>query len=42
MSKRKIGEIYNRPIVIGDKNLLTKNETHLSDIASILMEEVLL
>lgn len=28
--KRKIGEIYNKPIVTGDKNLLTKNEIHES------------
>lgn len=28
--KRKIGEIYNKPIVTGDKNLVTKNEVHKS------------
>lgn len=28
MGKRKIGEIYNKPIVEGDKNLVTKNEVH--------------
>ena len=28
--KKKIGEIYNKPIVIGDKNLVTKNEIHES------------
>lgn len=26
--KKKIGEIYNKPIVTGDKNLVTKNEIH--------------
>lgn len=32
MSKRKIGEIYNKPIVTGDKNLVTKNEIHESTL----------
>lgn len=31
--KRKIGEIYNKPIVIGDKNLMTKNEVHKDEIS---------
>lgn len=30
--KRKIGELYNKPVVIGDKNLVTKNETHISEL----------
>lgn len=30
--KRKIGTIYNKPIVTGDKNLVTKNETHISEL----------
>ena len=32
--KRKIGEIYNKPIVIGDKNLVTKNEVHETTLNS--------
>lgn len=32
MSKRKIGTIYNKPIVTGDKNLVTKNEIHESTL----------
>lgn len=32
MGKRKIGEIYNKPIVTGDKNLVTKNEIHESTL----------
>lgn len=31
--KRKIGEIYNKPIVIGDKNLVTSNEIHKSELS---------
>lgn len=30
--KRRIGQIYNKPIVIGDKNLVTKNEVHESTL----------
>ena len=30
--KRKIGTIYNKPIVTGDKNLVTKNEIHESTL----------
>lgn len=30
--KKKIGELYNRPVVIGDRNLVTKNETHISEL----------
>lgn len=30
--KKKIGEIYNKPIVIGDKNLVTKDEMHVSKL----------
>lgn len=33
MGKRKIGEIYNKPIVEGDKNLLTKNEIHKNELS---------
>lgn len=32
MGKRKIGEIYNKPIVEGDKNLVTNNEIHKSEL----------
>lgn len=31
--KKRIGELYNKPVVIGDKNLVTKNETHISELA---------
>jgi hypothetical protein len=31
--KKKIGEIYNKPIVTGDKNLVTKNEIHESQLS---------
>lgn len=34
--KRKIGEIYNKPVVIGDKNLVTKNEVHKENVANFL------
>lgn len=30
--KRKIGELYNKPVIIGDKNLVTKNEIHQSEL----------
>lgn len=30
--KRKIGEIYNKPIVDGDLNLKTSNEIHKNDL----------
>lgn len=30
--KKKIGEIYNTPIVVGDKNLKTKNEIHIDEL----------
>lgn len=29
--KKKIGEIYNKPIVEGDINLKTLNEIHISN-----------
>lgn len=32
MSKRKIGEIYNKPIIEGDINLKTPNEIHKSEL----------
>lgn len=34
--KRKIGELRNKPIVEGDKNLLSKNEIHKENIANFL------
>ena len=30
--KKKIGKIYRKPIVTGDKNLVTKNEIHESNL----------
>lgn len=30
--KKKIGEIYNKPIVIGNKNKVTDNEIHISEL----------
>lgn len=33
--KRKIGEIYNKPIVEGNKNLVTKNEVHKSELIDV-------
>ena len=30
--KKKIGELYNKVIVEGDKNLVTKNEIHKSEL----------
>lgn len=32
MGKRKIGEIYNRPIIEGDINLKTSSEIHKSEL----------
>lgn len=32
MAKKKIGEIYDKPIVIGDKNLVTENEIHVDEL----------
>lgn len=32
--KRKIGEIYNKPIIEGDINLKTPNEIHKSELSS--------
>ena len=32
--KTRIGELYNKPIVAGNKNEVTKNEIHVSDIIS--------
>ena len=34
MAKKKIGEIYDKPIVIGDKNLVTQNEIHVDELGS--------
>ena len=33
MGKRKIGEIYNRPIIEGDINLKTSSEIHKSELS---------
>lgn len=30
--KKKIGEIYHTPIIIGNKNLKTKNEIHVDEL----------
>lgn len=30
--KKKIGEINNIPIIIGDKNLKAKNEIHIDEL----------
>ena len=30
--KKKIGEIYNTPIIIRDKNLKAKNETRVDEL----------
>lgn len=32
--KKKIGEIYNKPVVIGNKNEVTKNEVHVDELSS--------
>lgn len=32
MGKKRIGWLYGKPIIIGDKNLLTKNETHTEQL----------
>lgn len=33
--KKKIGEIYNKPIVVGDKNLVKNNEIHISQLTIV-------
>jgi hypothetical protein len=33
--KKKIGEIYDKPIVIGDKNLVTENEIHVDQLGGV-------
>ena len=38
--KKKIGEIYNKPIVTGDKNLVTKNEIHESTLKGGVLQIV--
>lgn len=30
--KRKVGELFNKPIVIGNKNEVTKNEIHINNL----------
>lgn len=30
--KKKIGELYNKPVVIGNLNEVTKNEVHISTL----------
>lgn len=32
MAKIKIGELYNKPIVVGNKNEVTKNEIHVDEL----------
>ena len=32
--KKKVGTLYGKPIVVGDKNLVTKNEQHISELGS--------
>ena len=32
MAKKRIGELRGKAIIEGDKNLVTKNETHISEI----------
>lgn len=34
--KKKIGEIYNIPIIIGDKNLKTKSEIHVDELSNVV------
>lgn len=36
--KKKIGEIYDKPIVIGDKNLVTENEIHVDELGGKINE----
>jgi hypothetical protein len=31
--KKKIGELYNKPIIIGNKNEVTKNEVHIDELS---------
>jgi hypothetical protein len=33
--KKKIGELYNKPIVIGNKNEVTKNEVHVDELSNV-------
>lgn len=42
MAKKKIGEIYNKPIVIGDKNLMNDNEIHVDELKGSGMEDDIL
>lgn len=37
--KKKIGEIYNKPIVVGNKNKITKNEIHVDEISNVKQNE---
>lgn len=30
--KKKVGELFGKPIVIGDKNIFTENEISLMDL----------
>ena len=34
MGKYKVGYLYKKPIVSGDKNLVTKNEIHTSQLSA--------
>lgn len=36
--KKKVGKLYDKPIVIGSKNQKTKNEIHISDVAKVIEE----
>lgn len=33
--KKKIGELYNKPIVIGNKNEVTRNEVHIDELSNV-------
>jgi hypothetical protein len=41
MAKKKIGEIYNKPIVIGDKNLMNNNEIHVDELGGGMEDDIL-
>lgn len=34
MGKYKVGYLYKKPIVTGDKNLVTKDEIHTSQLST--------
>ena len=39
--KRKIGKINRKPVVTGDKSIITKNETHAENASAKYIEEAL-